>query len=170
MNWEAIGAVGELLGALAVATSLLYASLQVRQAKIEMKRSISQHRADALAALYLNRASNAHLCAVLTTANAALGAQATPFVEALTSRARLTVQDAVALHTEQEAWWLHGAQIFSALDELPAAERTEFERATRKTYGTESVSRLWYETTKASLNPDVVHYVDTLLAPQSLRV
>ena len=31
MNWEAIGAIGELLGALAVVVSLLYLAVQIRQ-------------------------------------------------------------------------------------------------------------------------------------------
>lgn len=31
MNWNAIGAIGEILGALAVAISLLYLAVQIRQ-------------------------------------------------------------------------------------------------------------------------------------------
>ncbi len=31
MNWEAIGAVGEIVGALAVVLSLIYLAIQVRQ-------------------------------------------------------------------------------------------------------------------------------------------
>ena len=31
MNWEAIGAIGEIVGALAVVTTLLYLSVQIRQ-------------------------------------------------------------------------------------------------------------------------------------------
>lgn len=31
MNWEAIGAIGEIMGALAVVSTLLYLSVQIRQ-------------------------------------------------------------------------------------------------------------------------------------------
>ena len=37
MNWEAIGAVGEVLGAVAVVLTLIYLSLQIRQNTKAMK-------------------------------------------------------------------------------------------------------------------------------------
>ena len=39
MNWEAIGAVGELVGAIAVLTTLVYLAVQVRQSKILLERN-----------------------------------------------------------------------------------------------------------------------------------
>ena len=164
MNWDAIGAVGQMLGSIAVVVSMVYAGLQVQQAKTEVQRSISQHRADSLAALLLARATNQHLCEAFTAANAALGAQDAPFVDALTRRAGLTLQDANALQAEQQAWWLHGTQIVNALGELSAGERAEFEALAHRMYTTVPVSRLWYESTKAALDPDVVRYIEGLLA------
>lgn len=49
MNWEAIGAIGELVGAVAVVTTLLYLAAQIRQnnssqrvaAKLEMTRQFA---------------------------------------------------------------------------------------------------------------------------------
>jgi hypothetical protein len=37
MNWEAIGAIGEIVGAVAVVLSLVYLALQLRQQNIESK-------------------------------------------------------------------------------------------------------------------------------------
>ena len=46
MNWDAIGAIGEILGALAVVTSLLYLATQIRgqnrEAKVAAVHDISQ--------------------------------------------------------------------------------------------------------------------------------
>lgn len=43
MNWDAIGAVGEILGALAVFASLIYLAVQIRgQAKQQRKHAIDQ--------------------------------------------------------------------------------------------------------------------------------
>jgi hypothetical protein len=50
MNWSALGAVGELVGGLAVIVSLLYLSVQLRQTKLSLRANIKQ----AAAALALN--------------------------------------------------------------------------------------------------------------------
>lgn len=39
MNWEAVGAIGEILGALAVFVTLVYLAVQVRQVKSELHTS-----------------------------------------------------------------------------------------------------------------------------------
>jgi len=38
MNWEAIGAVGEILGAVAVLITLVYLAIQIRQSTAQQKR------------------------------------------------------------------------------------------------------------------------------------
>lgn len=47
MNWEAIGAVGEILGAAAVVLTLLYLALQVRQNTLAVTSSTQQIHLDA---------------------------------------------------------------------------------------------------------------------------
>ena len=54
MNWEAIGAIGELVGGIAVIATLIYLAIQVRQSKTLLERNekialsqIYQARADA---------------------------------------------------------------------------------------------------------------------------
>ena len=46
MNWDAIGAVGELLGAALLIGSLIYVAFQVRDAKTQIKSATSQARVD----------------------------------------------------------------------------------------------------------------------------
>ena len=58
MNWSAVGAIGELLGAAAVVVSLLYLAAQmrngIRQARLEAGRSLSTGIADVSLALSVN--------------------------------------------------------------------------------------------------------------------
>ena len=44
MNWDAIGATGEVLGAVAVFVTLMYLAIQVRHARDESRRALSQSR------------------------------------------------------------------------------------------------------------------------------
>ena len=45
MNWEAIGAIGEVFGSVAVLATLIYLAVQVRQAKRQLKLNSVQIRA-----------------------------------------------------------------------------------------------------------------------------
>ena len=47
MNWEAIGAIGEILGALAVICTLVYLAVQIKQNSNMMKANIKEQRATA---------------------------------------------------------------------------------------------------------------------------
>jgi len=45
MNWEAVGAIGEIVGAIAVIATLIYLSMQVRQSSKLAKATIHENRA-----------------------------------------------------------------------------------------------------------------------------
>jgi hypothetical protein len=47
MNWEAIGALGEILGALAVFGTLVYLAIQIKQNSSMIKANIKEQRAAA---------------------------------------------------------------------------------------------------------------------------
>ncbi len=47
MNWEAISAVGEIVGAIAVVATLMYLAKQIRQSTAMMEAEMSQNRAEA---------------------------------------------------------------------------------------------------------------------------
>jgi len=121
MNWEAIGAIGESLGAIAVFITLGYLALQVQFARKEIGRSISQSRAEALRTVTLARANDPRLNSLTVRAGAGVG-------------------------------------------ELPEGERFEFESRTRANYGGPTLARFWYDANKSVLNPDVVRYIEGLLA------
>ncbi len=164
MNWDAIGALGEVLGSIAVFLTLGYLAVQVRFARNQVRHSISQNSAGGNRDLFLARATDPRLLNLNVRANAALGAEPTPFEATLIARVGLTAEDASTLHWEQMAWWQQRLQIIPYLDQRSNEERAGFDVAVRRIYGSTPVSRLWYECNKATLRPDAVCYADNVLA------
>ena len=58
MNWEATGAVGEILGAIAVVATLGYLANQIRQSTRVAKADISQRMSEQVQALYMTVFAN----------------------------------------------------------------------------------------------------------------
>ncbi len=73
MNWSAIGAVGETLGAIAVLVSLIYLARQIRQNTRMMKSTVRQQLAAASQGVLLKMAEHADV-----GAKVALGEDLTP--------------------------------------------------------------------------------------------
>ncbi len=48
MNWEAIGSIGEIIGAFAVFASLMYLAIQIKHSNNAMKAQAFQERSNAL--------------------------------------------------------------------------------------------------------------------------
>jgi hypothetical protein len=68
MNWEAIGAVGEVLGAIGVILTLVYLAVQIRQNTAMMTAQTVQASVDATQRVLLFRAEHAEVRAVLRKA------------------------------------------------------------------------------------------------------
>ena len=163
MNWDEVGAIGQVLGSVAVFITLGYLALQVGHARREVQRSISQNRADAVRELLLNRANNERLTGLNSRANAGLKGQPLQFVTALIQRTELTEVEAYTLFSEQMAWWNYRSQVIAYVDELPEGERIQFDAAIVRFFG-HPVASLWYETLKPTLSPEAVRYVDAAMA------
>ena len=163
MNWDAIGAIGQMLGSLAVFITLGYLAVQVTHARREVKRSVSQIRGEASRELILNRVNNQWLTSLNAKANNALGPARQPFAVALMERVGLTYEEGITLNWEQTAWWQYRAHAIAYADELTATERASFDFTMRESYRL-PLARLWYDTTKANLDADAVRYIDNLLA------
>jgi hypothetical protein len=164
MNWDAIGAVGEWLGAIAVFVTLVYLALQVRHARAEVQRSLGQSRAETVRDLLLTRATDVRLGGLYVKATLGLNGGLPNFVAVLMERTGMTVEDAVSLYWDQLAWWQYRLQVIPYVDELAADPRAEFDLGVRQNYGSQPLETLFYETTRKSLSPEAVRYVDALLA------
>lgn len=162
MNWEALGAIGETLGAVAVFVTLVYLAVQVRHARRETQRALSQGRGEAIRSLQEllcdERINRFHL-----KANTALGLSPNPVVSALMDRAGLTREEAQVVFVYQVSVWNYVIQIIPNIDELPDIERTQFEMGVRARYET-PVGRLYYEYQRSTAHRDAVRRVDQILA------
>ena len=164
MSWEEVGAIGQMIGSVAVLATLGYLSVQLGHARRERQRSISQARADGVRQNLMTMAMDSRMGDVSVRAERALGAQRGAFATAMIERAGLSEVDARALMLQYFSQWQVYAQQLRDFDELLAGERAALERSLRNIYSINPVGRLWYETMKSSLNPDAVHYIDNLLA------
>ena len=68
MNWDAIGALGEIIGALAVLITLIYLAVQVRQAKHQLDLNSAQARAIHLRDLLMPIATDPSLASIMIKA------------------------------------------------------------------------------------------------------
>lgn len=75
----------------------------------------------------------------------------------------MAAEEAMAISWYQMAWWHYRSETIPYLSDLPDGDRYMFEFGI-KNYRNLPVQKLWYEATKPYLNPDVVRYVDDLLA------
>ena len=99
MNWEAIGAIGQAVSALA----LIVVIVQVRHARAETRRSMSQGRAAAVRELCMHRSGNEHLNTANRKAFVALGGQDRPFAKRMVD-AGLTNEEMSAVVWDQFAF------------------------------------------------------------------
>ena len=164
MNWEAIAAIGQVLGSLAVFITLVYLSVQVRHARGEVRRSVTQSRAEGARELAMNHANNQRLTSTFLKANARLGGPVNPFVTTLMEQSGLTAEEANGLWWEQLAFWQNRVQAIPYIGEMTTGQRIHLDTVLRTQYGRTPVPRLWYETVKPQMDPDAVRYVDNLLA------
>ena len=163
MTIAELGSMGEFVGSIAVVLTLIYLAGQVRYAKSEARRALSQGRAEAIREL-IRVGTDERLIRLNDKVREALGSdRPTPFVSDLMNRAEITRQEATLMAMEQGLHWSYTLHMISNFDELSAPERHEFERVLRFRYGPESVGRLYYEQIKPQVHPSVLKYLDSVL-------
>jgi hypothetical protein len=161
MDWNAIGAIGEAFGAIA----LFLVLAQVRHARDEVRRSVSQGRLEAASQIAEQYIANERLNTLQNQALSALGVPPDPFSTMLMERAGMTREEAATLTWSQQVWWIFRARMIAQIDRLPPQERVEFDDATRSLYRDQPLFSLWYQSAKDTLpNKSAVRYVEGLLA------
>jgi hypothetical protein len=164
MNWDAIGAIGQMLGSIAVFVTLGYLAVQVKHARQEAQRALSQGRGEAHRDL-LAQMRDARILAIQTKADAALGALPNAVAAAFVEQAGLTLEEANTMVLTQTAWWTFRLQIIPYVNELSPMERTAIENQIRGAYKRAGVARFYYERyIRATAHADAVRYIDNLLA------
>lgn len=164
MTWQAVGAIGQAVSAFI----LVLALVQIRHARSETRRALSQGRAEALRDLFAF-GSEERIARLTAQADRALGAAPAPLEEALMREAKMTREDALMYVGFQAAFWNYQLQVLSNIDLLSAFERDAFEFGIRMRYRQSSPGRLFYEAIKPHAHPDVTRYIDNLLTHPTSR-
>jgi len=164
MNWDAIGAIGEMIGSVAVLATLGYLAVQVRHAREDVRRSISNARSeanrDALAALAEERT-----LPLMLKANAFEGALPNRFVAYAMENWAMTEEEAWRLNFALATGWQFRLQLIPHVANMSPMERHDFDTVLRVLYGTPSVQRTYYETIiKERAHPGAVQYIENVLA------
>jgi hypothetical protein len=164
MNWEAIGAIGQLLGSVAVFVTLVYLAGQIRHAREEVQRNLGKVSIDSAQEILLAQATHPSLNGIYVKARANLGFPPLGVIQVFIERAGLTEEEARVLHSHQLAWWQHRLQVIPHLDTMLPSQRASFENATRS-YFAQPMMRMWYDEFKLGRShPEAFRYIDNLLA------
>ena len=159
MNWDAIGAVGEITGAIAVVATLAYLALQVRFAKTVAAESNRLTRATGVRDALLAQATNDELRNSMTRT---YGLQA--WYEQFGQAFDVSADDAGRADAMHLYWfWVHWAQWAATNDERGYAELTHI---IRSFYSTPAIRYSWDHApfAKPILEPGFVEFVEAALA------
>ena len=164
MNWDAIAAIGQALGSIAVFVTLGYLAVQIRHSRAALQGSITLTRAAMLREHAMATATDVGLTRVLQKAQTALSGRNSPFVDELVKRAELTVEEAYRVGWFFLGFWQIRSESIRYIKELGDIERKDFDSRIRLQYSAGSLERVWYESNKPTLGTDAVRYIDNLLA------
>jgi hypothetical protein len=169
MNWEAVAAVGEVLGSVAVFVTLGYLAIQVRHAREETRRALSQNRMAANRELIALQLDERNLAASMK-AEVALQSAQLPIHAILMEQGGLTWEEAQRVFMTEVAAWNYRIHVITHIDELPEIERDLFDQAIRARFHSAIVRLIFEVHFKPGLHPVVSKYVENLLdRPPQIR-
>jgi hypothetical protein len=162
MTIAELGSMGEFVGSIAVVLTLGYLAGQVKYAKSEARRALSQGRAEAIREL-IKMGCDDRINRLVMQANDALGLGTQGFLKELMDKCGLTREEARLLLADQGMNWAFTLHMISNLEDLPPMERHEFERVLRLRYPPGGIGRLYYGAIRSQVHPSVVKYLDGIL-------
>jgi hypothetical protein len=159
MSWDAIGALAEAVGALAVLLTLAYLAIQVKHAREATADTNRLSRAEGVRDMTLTMLQNDE---VRHGALATLGAA--PFYAESAERFGVTVLDAERIdYVAQFYFWLHWGQFSATMTE---SDRDELVHIVQAFYTLPPIRHSWSHGPfgKAMFEPRFVEFVDSVLA------
>ncbi len=159
MNWEAIGALGEIVGALAVVLTLAYLAIQVRHAKEAAADTNRLERSKGVRDMMLASAADSGLRENLTK-----GLQLSNYYNEIASNLNMSSDEAASFDWAMLYWfWLHWGQYASTTKE---SDVEELRNVISGFYRNPGVRVCWEKSPWARpvLEKDFVNFVDEILA------
>ena len=164
MNWDAIGAIGEILGAVAVVVTLTYLAVQVRHARL-MAADVNRHyRAEGIREMLLACATNPDLAKLWVKTM-----QVESTYKAIGKDLDISVDEAVQVDFIGIYWmWLHWGQYASI---TTPEDRAELEHLISVLYSVPPVSVSWQRSPfgRNMLDESFVRFVDHALEKKKER-
>jgi hypothetical protein len=158
MSWEAIGAIGQAVSALA----LILVFVQLRHAREGMQRAANQSRMEGMRTTWLAQL-DPELAAIDVKVQSATGATRSSFTEYLIGLG-LDEVEVRRYSVLQFALWQTIQLSAQSADRLSPGVKEEMHRAMRINFGGGGAGAKWFEATKERLNPEAVRYVENVLA------
>ena len=158
MNWEAIGAIGEIIGAAAVALTLGYFAIQLRASKDAAADANRLERAKGVREMMLATSLNAEFKEIITK-----GLQLENYYEELGTDLNMTPEEASTFDWAMLYWfWLHWGQFAS---ETRNSDLEELKGIINSFYTNPGVRMCWEKSpwAKPALEKDFVSFVDRTL-------
>ena len=164
LNWQAIGAIGELLGALAVLATLIYLAIQLRHARREIQHSVLQSRDTALRALLLESLHNPLLADAIAEDRFRFRPMPGPALLRIKEATGWPDPKVYTFTGYQVAWWFYRSQIVRDIDQLSSDERAAFDSHIAAEYSTGLAGMWWqaWKETRGSGDP-TVRYCEEVL-------
>ena len=159
MNWEAIGALGEIVGALAVVLTLAYLAIQVRHAKEAAADTNRLERSKGVRDMMLASAADSGLRENLTK-----GLQLSDYYNEIASNLNMSSDEAASFDWAMlYLFWLHWGQYASTTKE---SDVEELRNVISGFYRNPGVRVCWEKSPWARpvLEKDFVNFVDEILA------
>lgn len=159
MNWDAVGAVGEVVGAVAVVATLAYLATQVRYAKAATVDANRLVRANGVREMMLAMVTNDEAREGIIK-----GSETEPYYEAYAQTFGITVQNAGrGDYANLYYFWLHWGQFASS---HTARDFRELRNLVNTFYRVPAVRYSWDHSpwAKPLLEPEFVAFVDEVLA------
>ena len=159
MNWEAIGALGEIVGALAVVLTLAYLAIQVRHAKEAAADTNRLERSKGVRDMMLASAADSGLRENLTK-----GLQLSDYYDEIASNLNMSSDEAASFDWAMLYWfWLHWGLYASTTKE---SDVEELRNVISGFYRNPGVRVCWEKSPWARpvLEKDFVNFVDEILA------
>jgi hypothetical protein len=159
MNWEAIGAIGEILGALVVVITLVYLASQVRHAKDASADTNRLERSKGVRDMLMASALNSDLSKTM-----AKGLKVQDYYAEIAPKLDLSVEEAAQFDWAMAYYfWLHWGQYASTTKE---SDMQELENLVAVFYAHPSVRLCWEKSPwgKPLLEDSFVSFVDEILA------
>lgn len=161
MNWEAVGAIAEILGSITVISTLFYLALQVRHARDQIRTSIRESRNTAHRELQFAAIQNPQLVRVIGKAHASW----TPGVESeeqFYAAANFTIEDQIIWTSYMRVAWSYFRESIRYIPDLMPSQREELHREITANYSI-GPGKLYFDSMSA-IDSQALKYVRELIA------